>query len=515
MVVIVVDQMRADYVDRFRADWTAGLKRLVTDGAWFSNAAYPYLGTYTCPGHATVATGAFPHLHGIMQNQWWDRTARRLVAGTDDDAVTTLEYAAGTDAGASAARLLLPTLADQLRSERTGARVATVALKARSAIMLAGHGGDAVTWMDEAYEQWETSTAFSPRRVAAVESLLAANPVDVDFGRTWNRRLPAERYSTVDDGEGEAPPRGWTATFPHVLNGDNDKTPDRDFRAQWARSPFADAYVGRFAASLAESLQLGGDDTTDFLGVSFSTPDLVGHAFGPGSQEVQDIYAQLDLTIGTLLERLDALVGRDRYVVALTADHGVSLMPEKGAMSRQEAGRVSTARLAEQLERAAQAAAPGAGSYIARVNGPDVYFTDGSFERLAKTPAALNAAIAALESQPGIARVFRREQLLAGADSTDPLLRAAALSYVPRVSGELMFAIRPGWVAVASGTTHGTANADDQRVPVILMGPGIRPGEYRDAVTPADIAPTLASLAGVTLARAEGRPLNAVLSSTP
>jgi predicted AlkP superfamily pyrophosphatase or phosphodiesterase len=381
--------------------------------------------------------------------------------------------------------------------------------------MLAGHGGNAVTWMDEVYEHWETSTAFTPRRVAAVESLLAASPVDADFGRTWNRRLPVGRYAMVDDGEGEVPPRGWTSTFPHVLNGDNDQTPDRDFRTQWARSPFADEYVGRFAAASVESLQLGRDDLTDYLGISFSTPDLVGHGFGPRSQEVQDIYAHLDVTIGTLFDRLDALVGRDRYVVALTADHGVSLVPEKGAMSRQEAGRVSTARLAEQVERAAQASAPGAGSYIARVNGSDVYFTDGSFERLTKVPATLNAVIAALESQPGIARVFRREQLLAGSGSTDPLLRAAALSYVPRSSGELVFALKPGWVSIAAGTTHGTANADDQRVPVILMGRGIRPGEYRDAVTPADIAPTIASLVGITLPRVEGRRLNAVLSPTP
>jgi arylsulfatase A-like enzyme len=450
-----------------------------------------------------------------MQNTWWDRTTRRIVACTDDDNVTTLQYPSGTESGHSAARLLLPTLADQLRSQRPGGRVATVALKARSAIMLAGRGGDTVTWMDETYENWETSTAFAPRPVEAVTSLLAANPIDADFGKTWNRLLPADRYATSDDGEGETPTRGWTSTFPHVLNGDNDKTPDRDFRAQWARSPFADAYVGRFAAGLVESLQLGSDDQTDFLGISFSTPDLVGHAFGPRSQEVQDIYAHLDVTIGTLLARLDALVGRERYVVALTADHGVSLVPEKAAVSRQEAGRVSAAGLAQQLERAAQAAAPAAGSYIARVNGPDVYFTDGSFERLMKTPAVLNAMIAALESQPGIARVFRREQLLRGAESADALLRAAALSYVPRVSGDLVYAIKPGWVGTASGTTHGTANTDDQRVPVILMGPGIRPGEYRDAVTPADIAPTLAALTGVTLSRAEGRPLNAVFSSKP
>jgi predicted AlkP superfamily pyrophosphatase or phosphodiesterase len=515
VVVLVIDQMRADYIERFRGDWTAGLHRLLAEGAWFSNAAYPYLGTYTCPGHATIATGAFPHRHGILQNQWWDRSARRLVACTDDDNVTTLRYPSGTERGASAARLLLPTLADELRAQRSGTRVATVALKARSAIMLAGHGGDAVTWIDEAYQEWETSTAFTPQRVAGVQTLLAANPIDADFGKIWTRRLPVERYASPDEGEGEAPPRGWSATFPHVLQGNNDKAPGRDFRGQWARSPFADAYVGRFAAAVSDSLQLGRDDQTDFLGVSFSSPDLVGHAFGPMSQEVQDVYAHLDATIGTLLDRLDALVGRDRYVVALTSDHGVSLVPEKGAMSREDAGRVSTARIAEQLERTAQAAAPGAGSYIARVNGSDVYFTDGSLERLSKTPAALNAVVSALEGYPGIGRVFRREQLLGGVDSPDPLLRAAALSYVPRWSGDLLFALKPGWVSIAAGTTHGTANVYDQRVPVILLGPGIRPGEYRDAVTPADIAPTLAAIAGITLPRAEGRDLNAIVSRKP
>jgi arylsulfatase A-like enzyme len=348
-----------------------------------------------------------------------------------------------------------------------------------------------------------------------VQALLAANPVDADFGRTWNRRFEAERYASPDDGDGESPPRGWTAAFPHVLNGDNDQTPDLDFRGQWARSPFADAYVGKFAASLAESLQLGRGEGTDFLGISFSTPDLVGHAFGPHSQEVQDIYAQLDVTIGSLLERLDTLVGRNRYLVALTADHGVSLVPETAGMRRQNAGRVSTARIAEQLERAARAATPAGGSSIASVNGSDVYFTERFVAQIAKTPAALNAVVAALESQPGVGRVFRPGQLRAGLQSADPLLRAAALTYVPRLSGDLVFALKPGWVSVASGTTHGTANLDDQRVPVLLMGPGVQPGVYRDAVTPADIAPTLASLVGITLPRAEGRPLNAALSPTP
>jgi predicted AlkP superfamily pyrophosphatase or phosphodiesterase len=514
VVLIVVDQMRADYVERFRGDWTGGLHRLIRDGAWFSNAAFPYSSTVTCPGHATIATGALPHQHGIMQNTWWDRAARRMVTCTDDSEVTTLRYPTGTAAGASARRLLLPTFADELRVRNPEARVVTIALKARSAIMLAGRGGDAVTWMSESYEHWETSTAYGASRPAPVESWLAAYPVDADFGRTWTLALAPERYTTPDEGEGEAPPSGWTGLFPHVLSGDASKTPNRTFRGQWARSPLADAYVGRLAAALTERFSLGADAQTDFLGVSFSSPDLVGHAFGPDSQEVQDIYAHLDATVGALLESLDKSVGRDRYVVALTADHGVAQIPDQLVMKGQDAGRASATRIGEQLERAAQAAAAGAGSYIARVNTGDVYFTPGSYEELAKVPAALDAVVSALGAQPGVARVFRREELVGGRTSADPMLRAAALSYVPRLSGDLVYALKPGWISNASGTTHGTVNSYDQRVPIILMGRGIRSGDYRDAVTPADVAPSLAALTGVTMTRAQGQVLHAALASS-
>ena len=185
VVVIVVDQMRADYVERFRGDWTAGLKRLVAEGAWFSNAAYPYLGTYTCAGHATIATGAFPHLHGIMQNNWWDRSARRTIACTDDHDVTTLRYPSGTDPGASAARLLLPTLADELRAQRSARawRRSRSRREARSCspatAAMPSPGWTRTT------RSWQTSTAYTPQRVPAVKAFLAANPVDADFGKSW------------------------------------------------------------------------------------------------------------------------------------------------------------------------------------------------------------------------------------------------------------------------------------------------------------------------------------------
>ncbi len=506
-VIIVVDQMRADYVERYRNDWTGGLKRLLDEGAWFRNAAYPYLTTVTCAGHATISTGAFPHRHGIFQNAWYERARGSVVTCTADPDVQAIEYDGDIDdGGESGARLLIPSFADEMRRQR-GARVATLSLKPRSAIMLAGSGGDAVTWLNSSSDGWETSSAYATAMVPAVKQFLEANRIDADYGKTWTRLLPLERYTGPDDGAGEAPPAGWSATFPHTLAGKGRV--DAAFHAQWERSPFANVFLGRFAAALTESLGLGTTDRTDVLGVSFSTPDLVGHAFGPFSHEVQDIYAHLDQTIGQLLARLDTIVGRGRYVVGLSADHGVTTLPEQAKEAGRDGGRLNSSAIAGIIERAAQAAGPG--SYVSRVYGNDVYFAADAYERLRVLPAARDRVITRLLQEPGIARVFTREELIAGAASSDRILRAAALSYVPRLSGDLVLSLKPGWMFINSGTTHGSPNPDDQRVPVIFMGSGIKPGVYDDAITPADVTPTLAAVAGIEMPRAEGHPLTPAL----
>ncbi len=506
-VIIVVDQMRADYVDHFNADWQGGLKRLVTDGAWFQQAAYPYLSTFTCAGHATIATGAFPHTHGVFQNAWWDRDARRQMSCTDDPKATDLGYGVPVAGGDSAYRLQIPTFTDVMRTERH-ARVVSLSLKERSAIMLAGRGGDAVTWRSNALDGWVTSSVFAAGPVPAVKAFVEANPPGADFGKTWDRTLPASRYSGADDGLGEAPPAGWTRTFPHALQGTTGAA-DGTFLAQWERSPFADAYLGRFAAALVESMQLGRHDSTDVLAVSFSSPDLVGHAFGPRSHEVQDMYAHLDGTLATLFERLDTLVGKDRWVVALTADHGVTPIPEQLVAEGQDAGRVSGAAIADAVEQVLGPAL-GVGRHVTVVDGNDLYFEPGVYNRIRRSSALLNAVVAAIAARPGIQRVFQSEQVRGAAKSRDPWLRAAALSYFPGRSGDLILALKPGWMISAAGTTHGSASADDQRVPLLFMGPGIKPGKYQQPASPADMAPTLAALSGISLSKAEGRPLPCV-----
>lgn len=502
VVLVAVDQMRADYIDRFGSNWSSGLRRLVQNGAVFTQAAYPYLTTVTCAGHATLSTGAYPHVHGIFSNTWFDRSRNAVIACTDDPSVTNITYGEPTSAHNGPTALKVPALADQIRN--AGGHVVTLALKARSAIMLAGHGSDSTTWVSETLDSWETSTQFTKEPVPQVKAYLSAHPISADFGKVWTRLLPERQYKAADAGLKEDPPKGWGATFPHPLTGNPGATkPDAVYYDQWQHSPFADEYVARMAAALIESEQLGKHAKTDFLGVSFSSPDLVGHAFGPDSQEVQDMYARLDRSVGVLLDALDKQVGAGNYVLALSADHGVTSIPEQNTQAGRDGGRISVAPLLEAGNAAARKTL-GAGKYLSRVVTNEIYFEPGMYEKVKASPATLAAVVAAVAAQPGVRRVFTSDQLATPASSPDPELRAAILSYVPGRSGDLVISPKQGWMVSSSGTTHGSANPDDQRVPVVLFGAGIKTGRYSTPASPADIAPTLASLAGVPLPNAEG-----------
>jgi predicted AlkP superfamily pyrophosphatase or phosphodiesterase len=512
VVMIVLDQVRADYLERFADDWSGGLQRLTKTGAWFTNAAYPYLVTATCAGHATVSSGALPHTSGIVHNEWFDRRQEKVVTCTADPRVRNIAYGAQATGGDSPAALRVPALADHLRSERAG-RAVTLSLKDRSAIMLAGHGPATVTWRTGL--AWVTSTAYTAGPVDEVKSALADHPVEDDFTKVWERLLPANRYRTPDDGVGEIAPRGWTTTFPHDLKA-NSSRPDLDFETRWERSPFADAYLGRLAADLVERFHLGRGAGVDFLGVSFSGPDRVGHQFGPDSQEIQDLLVRLDRTLGTLFDRLDAVVGRDGYVVALTADHGVTPIPAQLAARGASAGTLQPSTIVERVE-AVLAAGLGPGQHVAWLDGlnMNLYLAPGVYERLLTSKALLARVESAITSVNGVRAVLRRDQLAGGTASRDPLTRAAALGFDADRSGDLIIAMKPGWSPAAQfAAVHwNTASPDDQRVPVLFMGAGVRGGRHDRAITPADIAPTLAKIAGVSLPTAEGRALTEALSS--
>jgi predicted AlkP superfamily pyrophosphatase or phosphodiesterase len=392
---------------------------------------------------------------------------------------------------------------------RTGkkAHVAALSLKDRSAIMLAGHGGDAVVWLTNALDGWETSKVFGEQPNPVVTAFVEANPIAADFGKTWDRMLPAASYSGPDEGAGEAPPQGWTRSFPHPLKGTAGKA-DTTYFSQWERSPFADAYLGRLAAALVDGLALGTHESTDVLAISFSTPDLVGHAFGPRSHEIQDIYAHLDKTMGALFDALDEKVGKGRWVAGLTADHGVTPIPEQLVAEGKDAGRIDGSALYGAIEDALHGAVT-EGRHITVINTNDIYFEPGIYEKIQKSRELTAKVLGAIERRPGVQKAFLSEQIRDGARSKDPLVRAAALSYFPGRSGDIVFATKPGWMISSAGTTHGSASPDDQRVPILFLGAGVKPGKYQEASSPADVTPTLGAIAGLSM-KAEGHPLSCV-----
>ena len=519
VVVIMVDQMRGDYVGRYGFQWTGGLRRLVDRGAWYRRAAYPYLTTVTCVGHATVSTGAFPRTHGIVGNSWFDRELGRSVGCSWDPSGTLVSYAAPGAGGEGPWRLQSAALADELRAQMpVPARIVTMSIKERTAIMLAGARADAVTWYNAAAGGFVTSSAYASAPVPFVAAFTRANPVTADFGKAWTRSLPVEQYVFSDAGRGEKPAGYWSAEFPHALKGGGG-TPDAQFFEAWETSPFSDDYVGRLAIASVDALKLGQAQGTDYLGISFSALDLVGHDFGPTSHEVQDTLVRLDRTLGSLLDHLDRVVGAGQYVVALTADHGTAPIPEQAAALGLDAGRLDSATVRQAAQRALETAL-GPGTYAVRSQYSDLILDPAVVDRLRREPRAVAEVLRALRTVPGVAAAYFAEDLDARAAAGDRDARAALLSYYPGRSGDLIVVPKPYWFFVSadgtaqpgSATTHGTMYGYDQQVPIVLYGKGIKPGEYARAITPADIAPTLAYLCGVTLADADGEVLTDALA---
>lgn len=514
VVLLVVDQMRGDYVDKFRGQWSGGLKRLLTEGAWFRAAAYPYAATETCVGHSTISTGSFPASHGMVANAWWDRGEQKMVTCTSDPNAKNVAYAGGnTKGGDSAWRMQVPAFAEELKFQLGGApRVVTVSIKARSSITMAGHRGDAVTWVDTS-GALVTSSVFGS--MPFVEEFAKKNPAAQDFGKTWSLSLPKAAYLYDETATGAATVDGWTTSFPHPLRGkEGAPTPDAAYYEQWSTSPFADSYLTRLAETAVDSLGLGKSGATDFLGVSYSSVDYVGHTFGPRSWEIQDILARLDKDLGELFAFLDKKVGAGNYVVALSADHGVAPIPADMQKTGVNAGVLSLPELQTRIEKALEPM-----NYpkpiVARMAGNEIYFAEGVYGRLNADPAGMKAVLDTISTMPGVAAVYRAEELGNGTTPIAQTRKAAVLSYFPGRSGDLYVLQKPYWLMDSSpesgkrvtGTGHGTPYNYDQHVPVFLMGFGIQPGEYFEPSTPADIAPTLGALTGVTLATRDGRVL--------
>ncbi len=511
IVLLVIDQFPAEYIELYGSQWTRGLRRLLDEGALFTNGAYPYGGTATCAGHSTIGTGAFPQRHGMVGNEWYDRELDKRVTCEEDPSVEPVALSEGrsTSARHSAKHVSVPALADELRRQLSRQpTIVSVAEKARSAIGLGGHGGpDTVVVWRGSGQVWSTSTAYTAEPWPDVVDFMRRNPMVQAYGDVWTKLLPETAYRFIDDDPAEPRPAPWGRTFPHTLHSPNGPD-DGVFSTAWTRSPWADAFVVDLAIHMLQARKLGTQPGTDMLALSLASLDGTGHQYGPRSHEVQDVLARADLAIGRLLDALDHQVGRGRYTLAFSADHGVARIPEQVAAEGGEAGRLGPfGALTENLLQWTL----GPGRYVGTADGSQISLRPEALARLRERPDIERLLVSALAAAPGVSKVFTREQLSSTDETDDPDLRAWRLSFMADRSGDLALVMKPGWIYGNLGTNHGSQNPYDQHVPVLIYGAGVRKGHYTATASPADLAPTLASIAGIELPQAQGRVLREAL----
>jgi predicted AlkP superfamily pyrophosphatase or phosphodiesterase len=496
VLTIVVDQFRYDYLTRFRASYSKGLARLLTQGAVFTNAYYDHVPTVTAIGHSTVLTGATPSMSGIVGNDWFERETGKRVTSVSDPTATLL---GGSGAGSSPGRLLVSTVGDELKMALAPGpvKVIGVSLKDRAAILPAGHMADAAYWFDPASGNWVSSSYYFDRLPDWVEAVNRARPADCYLGREWK---PADAKPGV-------------APFTKLST-----KADKAFYSAIESSPFANDMIETFVEAAVTHEQLGRRaGATDLLSVSFSANDYVGHAFGPDSAQVRDVSIATDRVFGKLFDYLDKQIGMANILVVFTADHGVAPVPEEMARLRMPGGRLTGAAIFETIQNALNARF-GEGKWIAGYSGPSPYFNRELIRQkgLAEDDVERVAADA-LRTLPEVFRAYTREQLRRGQTRNDLIDRRVENSFYEPRAPDVTFVLRPFViVSEGSGTSHGAPFTYDSHVPIVFMGRGIRPGFYDRNVIVNDIAPTLATLLDVQIpAGSVGRVLDEALIRAP
>jgi hypothetical protein len=517
-VLVYFDQMRGDYPERWAGLYgDEGFRRLEEGGAWFQNCHYPYANTVTGAGHASVATGCSPETHGIVANEWYDRATRAEVncveaerysrvppsppeeaKGSADPAKKAKKYA-----GVGPERLLAPTLADALK-EATGGRgrVVALSLKDRAAVLPGGRHPDACYWYDSKDGQFVTSTRYRDRLAPWVADFNAGRAVDRWFGREWTRLRPDldyAKYSGPDavDGEGKGTFQG--VEFPHPFSGGPKKAKTAYYAALY-NSPFGNDLLLELACRAIDAEGLGTRDVPDLLCLSFSSNDAVGHTWGPASQEVLDVTLRTDLVIKGLLSTLDGKVGRGRYVLAVTADHGVCPMPEVARAEHPGAGRIPATLLKAKANEFLVTKFGGDAKtrYVEDAIESWAYLNHDLIRSKGLDQSEVEAALAGwLTRQEGIQAAYTRTQLLAGIAEDDRVGQMVRRSFQPDRCGDVMLVVKPYHIVWGlTGTTHGSPHPYDTHVPLMVYGAGVRPGVHKELVRP--------QAAPVILARALG-----------
>lgn len=483
VVLIVVDQMRADFLDRFDRFWTGGLRYLLDEGVRFTAAHHDHAITATAPGHATLATGCHPSRHGVFSNYWIDRESGEVV------------YSAGDDAGeVSVERLECATLGDWLAERYPGARVFSLSGKDRSAVLMGGRAADGVFFYDAEDGSWESAGYSYRKEPEWVARFNDQRLLDRHFGTAWEL-LPAapeelEAVGIVSYDLGPLEPD------PPIAFGGLSPAPGLSFYEEIFASPWLDEHLARFAEHVIGAEALGGDEVPDLLALGFSATDAVGHAYGPDSPQLLDTLRRLDATLGQLFDLLDRRIGLDHVVLALSADHGSVPVPELQRARGLEGRRADTAdvlcmqRVYERLQ-----GRFGAGAWLLPgpfVNREAVAAAGREVEEVERAAAELMAGC------PAVAHVWTRTELTAPATAADPMGRLFVHSFPPERGPDLL--VENGEFFLSTRTvasSHGTAWPYDTHVPLVIAAPGLPGGLRGERVRTVDLAPTLAALLAV------------------
>lgn len=495
VVGIVVDQMRWDYLYRYYSRYSeGGFKRMLKQGFSCENTYIDYLPSFTAVGHTCIFTGSVPSISGITGNEWVDQLTGAQVYCTEDSTVVAVGVPASADGKMSPRNLLVSTITDELRmATNFQSRVVGVSMKDRAAILPAGHTANAAFWLDDSSGNFISSSYYMKKLPEEVEKFNREKNINKYLSSDWNTLYPLETYkeSDPDDASYEGKLPGETRpVFPHNIKEAYRKSPG-SFRT----TPFGNSFTLDFAKTLLDAYKLGQGPSTDFLTINCASTDYVGHVFGPNSIEVEDVYLRLDLDLAIFFSALDEKIGKGRYLVFLTADHGAAHAVGYSEKNRIPADFFSSAKILDNLNELirqkyniSKAILSGMNYQInfdiTKISAANVDFT-----------AIKKTATDYLEKQPGVNYAVDLDRI-GEAPIPEPIKKMIINGYNHKRSGQVEVIFDPGWLEsyAHTGTTHGTWNPYDTHIPLIFMGWDIHPGASAARVEMTDIAPTLATL---------------------
>jgi predicted AlkP superfamily pyrophosphatase or phosphodiesterase len=502
VVIVVVDQLRGDLLERYHDDFAEGGFRLLMDhGAWFTSCYYNYAATKTAPGHSTIGTGTYVLGHGIFANEWWDPNLRRVISSVEDENTKPLGLPSGVEGekwSSSPHNLQTDTIGDELKlATGSRAKVYGVALKDRAAILPVGFSADAAFFLDPQSGAFVTSTYYMQQPPAWL--------VQFNEGKTRASYLNRE----VKDASGNV----LRSTAPSK----NSKGKEASFYDLVGPTPWGNDYTADIAKQIIENEKLGRGAVTDLISISFSSPDILGHKVGPDSPEHKAMLLALDRTLADFFQYLDAQVGKGNWAVALSADHGIAPLPDFASKLRIPAFNFSPGNLQTQLNHMLKVKYEKEAKYVVLVDYPTIHLDSEAFEAVHVSQADAEKAVGELMLKIGFRSYATKTQMSTGRLPTNTVFREQTLNAYSPLGGWYVTGLYPPFqVGSSSGTSHAVPYSYDAHVPLAFYGTAFRAGIYRESVEPVDLAVTLSSLLRINKpASAVGRVLNEMFMDNP